>query len=69
MSIVAFTQGLARELGPQEVTVNVIQHYRYRYEPSQRSVLPTRFDVNSSSNTGRVDDIAHAVTFPGEPPE
>ena len=64
-ALVAFTQGLARELGPQEVTVNVIQPGSIDTDmnPANGPFSDTLKMITAFGRFGTVDDIAHAVTF------
>ena len=68
-ALVAFTQGLARELGPQEVTVNVIQPGSIDTDmnPANGPFSDTLKMITAFGRFGRVDDIAHAVTFLANP--
>jgi 3-oxoacyl-[acyl-carrier protein] reductase len=68
-ALVAFTQGLARELGPQGVTVNVIQPGSIDTDmnPANGPFSDTLKMITAFGRFGAVDDIAHAVTFLASP--
>ena len=64
-ALVAFTKGLARELGPKEVTVNLVQPGSIDTEmnPAEGPFGDTLRQLTASGRYGAVDDIANAVAF------
>jgi 3-oxoacyl-[acyl-carrier protein] reductase len=68
-ALVAFSQGLARELGPQGVTVNVIQPGSIDTDmnPANGPFSETLKMITAFGRYGAVDDIAHAVSFLADP--
>jgi NAD(P)-dependent dehydrogenase (short-subunit alcohol dehydrogenase family) len=64
-SLLAFTKGLARELGPKEITVNVVQPGSIDTDmnPAHGPVAETLRQFMALGHYGAVDDIANAVTF------
>ncbi|MBV8566677.1 MAG: SDR family oxidoreductase [Methylobacteriaceae bacterium] len=68
-ALVGFTRGLARELGPQEVTVNLIQPGSIDTDmnPANSPFSDTLKMITAFGRYGRADDIAHAVTFLANP--
>jgi 3-oxoacyl-[acyl-carrier protein] reductase len=64
-ALVAFTKGLARELGPREVTVNLVQPGSIDTDmnPAEGSFGNTLRQLTASGRYGAVEDIAEAVAF------
>jgi 3-oxoacyl-[acyl-carrier protein] reductase len=64
-ALVAFTKGLARELGPREVTVNLVQPGSIDTDmnPAEGSFGNTLRQLTASGRYGKVEDIAEAVAF------
>jgi 3-oxoacyl-[acyl-carrier protein] reductase len=64
-ALVAFTKGLARELGPKEVTVNLVQPGSIDTDmnPAHGPFGDTLRQLTASGHYGAVEDIAHAVAF------
>src|SRR5262249_24391635 len=65
----AFTKALARELGPKEVTVNLVQPGSIDTEmnPSHSPYADTLRQFMSLGHYGKPDDIANAVAFLASP--
>ncbi|MDN4999458.1 3-oxoacyl-ACP reductase family protein [Bradyrhizobium sp. GCM10027634] len=61
----AFTKGLARELGPRDVTVNLVQPGSIDTDmnPAHGPTADTLKQFMALGRYGAVDDIANAVTF------
>src|SRR6201996_1301966 len=61
----AFTKGLARELGPKEITVNLVQPGSINTDmnPDQSPYADTLRQFMALGQYGKVDDIANAVAF------
>jgi len=64
-ALVAFTKGLARELGPKEITVNLVQPGSIDTDmnPAHGPFGDTLRQLTASGRYGGVEDIAHAVAF------
>ena len=64
-ALVAFTKGLARELGPKEVTVNLVQPGSIDTDmnPAHGPFGDTLRQLTASGRYGRVEDVANAVAF------
>lgn len=64
-ALTAFTQGLARELGPRDITVNVVQPGPIDTDmnPAHGSFGETLRSITALGRYGSVDDIADAVAF------
>jgi 3-oxoacyl-[acyl-carrier protein] reductase len=64
-ALVAFTKGLARELGPKEVTVNLVQPGSIDTDmnPAHGPFGDTLRQITASGRYGAVEDIANAVAF------
>ena len=64
-ALVAFTKGLARELGPREITVNLVQPGSIDTDmnPAHGPTADTLRQFMALGRYGKVDDIANAVAF------
>jgi NAD(P)-dependent dehydrogenase (short-subunit alcohol dehydrogenase family) len=64
-ALVAFTKALARELGPKEVTVNLVQPGSIDTDmnPSHGPSAETLRQFMALGRFGKADDIANAVAF------
>jgi NAD(P)-dependent dehydrogenase (short-subunit alcohol dehydrogenase family) len=64
-ALVAFTKGLARELGPKEITVNLVQPGSIDTDmnPAHGPFGDTLRQLTASGRYGGVEDIANAVAF------
>ena len=64
-ALTAFTQGLARELGPTEVTVNVVQPGSIDTEmnPSHGPFGEVLRSITALGRFGKVDEVADLVAF------
>jgi 3-oxoacyl-[acyl-carrier protein] reductase len=64
-ALVAFTKGLARELGPKEITVNLVQPGSIDTDmnPTSSPFAGTLQQITALGRYGAVEDIANAVTF------
>jgi 3-oxoacyl-[acyl-carrier protein] reductase len=64
-ALVAFTKGLARELGPHEVTVNLVQPGSIDTDmnPADGPFAETLVAGTAITRYGHVDEIANAVAF------
>jgi 3-oxoacyl-[acyl-carrier protein] reductase len=64
-ALVAFTKGLARELGPKEITVNLVQPGSINTDmnPANGPFGETLRQITAFGRYGAVDDIANAVAF------
>jgi 3-oxoacyl-[acyl-carrier protein] reductase len=64
-ALTAFTQGLARELGARDITVNVVQPGSIDTEmnPAHGPFGETLRSITALGRYGAVEDIADAVTF------
>jgi 3-oxoacyl-[acyl-carrier protein] reductase len=64
-ALVAFTKGLARELGPKEITVNLVQPGSIDTDmnPAHGPFGDTLRQLTVSGRYGGVEDIANAVAF------
>jgi 3-oxoacyl-[acyl-carrier protein] reductase len=64
-ALVAFTKGLARELGPKEITVNLVQPGSIDTDmnPAHGPFGDTLRQLTASGRYGTVEDIANAVAF------
>jgi 3-oxoacyl-[acyl-carrier protein] reductase len=64
-ALVAFTKGLARELGPKEITVNLLQPGSIDTDmnPAHGPFGDTLRQLTATGRYGAVEDIAHAVAF------
>src|ERR1700734_2731639 len=64
-ALVAFTKGLARELGPNEITVNLVQPGSIDTDmnPSPGPFGDTLRQLTASGRYGGVEDIANFVAF------
>ena len=68
-ALLAFTKALARELGPKEVTVNVVQPGSIDTDmnPAHTPTADTLRQFMALGRFGTTDDIANAVTFLASP--
>jgi 3-oxoacyl-[acyl-carrier protein] reductase len=64
-ALVAFTKGLARELGPKEVTVNLVQPGSIDTDmnPAHGPFGETLRQLTAAGRYGEVEDIANVVAF------
>ncbi|MFF0487927.1 SDR family NAD(P)-dependent oxidoreductase [Nocardia sp. NPDC004068] len=64
-----FTRALARELGPRNITVNLVQPGSTDTDmnPADGAHAPRQLHFNALGRYGRPDDIAAAVTFLASP--
>jgi NAD(P)-dependent dehydrogenase (short-subunit alcohol dehydrogenase family) len=64
-ALVAFTKGLARELGPKEITVNLVQPGSIDTDmnPANGPFAGTLQQITALGRYGAADDIANAVAF------
>ena len=64
-ALVAFTQGLARELGPKDVTANLVQPGSIDTDtnPVEGPFAPTLKAITATGDYGKGEDIAQAVVF------
>jgi 3-oxoacyl-[acyl-carrier protein] reductase len=64
-ALVAFTKGLARELGPKEVTVNLVQPGSIDTDmnPAHGPFGDTLRQLTASGRYGAAEDVAHLVAF------
>ena len=64
-ALVAFTKGLARELGPKEITVNLLQPGSIDTDmnPADGPFGDTLRQLTATGRYGAVEDIAHAAAF------
>jgi 3-oxoacyl-[acyl-carrier protein] reductase len=64
-AMIAFTKGLARELGPQEITVNLVQPGSIDTDmnPAHGPFGDTLRQFMALGHYGKPDDIANAVAF------
>jgi NAD(P)-dependent dehydrogenase (short-subunit alcohol dehydrogenase family) len=64
-ALVAFTKALARELGPKEVTVNLVQPGSIDTDmnPAHGPSAETLRQFMALGRYGKADDIANAVAF------
>jgi 3-oxoacyl-[acyl-carrier protein] reductase len=64
-ALIAFTKGLARELGPKEVTVNLVQPGSIDTDmnPDAGPIADTLRQLTATGQYGAVEDIAEAVAF------
>src|SRR5580698_1985636 len=64
-ALVAFTKGLARELGPREITVNLVQPGSIDTDmnPTNSPFAGTLQQITALGRYGAVEDIANAVAF------
>jgi 3-oxoacyl-[acyl-carrier protein] reductase len=64
-ALVAFTQGLARELGPKGITANLVQPGSINSDmnPLEGPFAPTLKALTATGDYGKGDDIAQAVVF------
>jgi 3-oxoacyl-[acyl-carrier protein] reductase len=64
-ALTAFTQGLARELGPQDITVNVVQPGSIDTDmnPAHGPFGETLRSITALGRYGKVEDIANVVAF------
>jgi 3-oxoacyl-[acyl-carrier protein] reductase len=64
-AMVAFTKGLARELGPKDITVNLVQPGSIDTDmnPAHGPFGETLRQITALGRYGAVDDIANAVAF------
>lgn len=64
-ALVAFTKGLARELGPKEVTVNLVQPGSIDTDmnPAHGPFGETLRQLTAAGHYGHVEDIANIVAF------
>ncbi|MDR5760499.1 SDR family oxidoreductase [Caballeronia sp. LZ035] len=64
-ALVAFTQGLARELGPQRITANLVQPGSINTDmnPVEGPFGPTLKALTATGDYGTGEDIAQAVVF------
>jgi NAD(P)-dependent dehydrogenase (short-subunit alcohol dehydrogenase family) len=68
-ALVAFTRGLARELGPKEITVNLVQPGSINTDmnPAEGMFSETLKMITAFGRYGSVDEVAHAVAFLADP--
>lgn len=71
-SVIGFTRSLARELGPEGITVNCIAPGAFptaaeEIHPDREALVAYFLEQQSVKRRGRPDDIAHAVTFLADP--
>jgi 3-oxoacyl-[acyl-carrier protein] reductase len=68
-ALVAFTKGLARELGPKEITVNLVQPGSIDTDmnPATGPYGDTLRQFMALGRYGKTDDIANAVAFLASP--
>jgi NAD(P)-dependent dehydrogenase (short-subunit alcohol dehydrogenase family) len=64
-ALVAFTKGLARELGPREITVNLVQPGSIDTDmnPANGPFAGTLQQITALGRYGAVEDIANAAAF------
>jgi len=64
-ALVAFTKGLARELGPKEITVNLLQPGSIDTDmnPANGPFAGLLREITAVGHYGAVDDIANGVAF------
>jgi 3-oxoacyl-[acyl-carrier protein] reductase len=64
-ALVAFTKGLARELGPKEITVNLVQPGSINTDmnPENGPFAETLRQITAFGRYGAAEDIANAVAF------
>jgi NAD(P)-dependent dehydrogenase (short-subunit alcohol dehydrogenase family) len=64
-ALIAFNQALARELGPKEITVNLVQPGSIDTDmnPAQGPFGNTLRQITALGHYGAVEDIANAVVF------
>ena len=64
-ALVAFTKGLARELGPKEITVNLVQPGSIDTDmnPENGPFAETLRQITAFGRYGAAEDIANAVAF------
>lgn len=64
-ALVAFNQGLARELGPKGITANLVQPGSINTDmnPAEGPFGPTLKSITATGDYGTGDDIAQAVVF------
>jgi 3-oxoacyl-[acyl-carrier protein] reductase len=64
-ALTAFSQGLARELGPSDITVNVVQPGSIDTDmnPAHGSFGEVLRSITALGRYGKVEDIANIVTF------
>ncbi len=64
-ALVAFTQGLARELGPRGITANLVQPGSINTDmnPVEGPFAPTLKAITATGDYGKGEDIAQAVVF------
>ncbi len=64
-ALTAFSQGLARELGPNDITVNVVQPGSIDTDmnPAHVPLGETLRSITALGRYGAVEDIANIVTF------
>jgi 3-oxoacyl-[acyl-carrier protein] reductase len=64
-ALVAFTKGLARELGPKEITVNLVQPGSIDTDmnPANGPFAGLLREITAVGHYGAVDDIANGVAF------
>ena len=68
-ALVAFTKGLARELGPKEITVNLVQPGSIDTDmnPENGPFAETLRQITAFGRYGAAEDIANAVAFLASP--
>jgi 3-oxoacyl-[acyl-carrier protein] reductase len=68
-ALTSFTQGLARELGPNDITVNVVQPGSIDTDmnPAHGPFGETLRSITALGRYGTVEDIANIVTFLASP--
>jgi 3-oxoacyl-[acyl-carrier protein] reductase len=68
-ALVGFTKGLARELGPKEITVNLVQPGSIDTDmnPATGPYGDTLRQFMAVGRYGKTDDIANAVAFLASP--
>jgi NAD(P)-dependent dehydrogenase (short-subunit alcohol dehydrogenase family) len=64
-ALIAFTKALAREVGPKDVTVNLVQPGSIDTDmnPAHGPTAETLRQFMALGRYGKVDDIANAVAF------
>jgi 3-oxoacyl-[acyl-carrier protein] reductase len=68
-ALVAFTKGLARELGPKEITVNLLQPGSIDTDmnPADGPFAGLLREITAFGRAGKVEDIANGVVFLASP--
>ena len=68
-ALVAFTKGLAREMGPKGITVNLVQPGPIDTDmnPSAGPYGSGQAQLTASGNFGKAEDVANLVAFLASP--